>query len=394
MRITFGNATFLLVLAATMANLVSCEGTIRAAAARREDEHTLAPARGQDEAECVPNPHANNGCCEPPRSENEDPVCFCIKGYYGPTCSDTDDDLTSELSHPIINAGGETENVTFSLVDQDQDQDQDPAHRNLQEKIADWACLIPGDSNLKGTVKINWGYQQGDATWACNAWRPACGKRCTALPIKESTWDCYNRDPMLHRGTVTIWWGHQPSDGAWACNQWKTDCKGGKCYVREVKNVVDRTNNRRWDYPPSNACTGNGGSCRAVMLRNGVQFTLSSFKNDATWAKVEGCGGAISFQNGQVNSDGGVTVSLGSSASYASGWEGCCALTGDTLRSRGLMTDGWKCAKNSNFLAVEINLIGKDACWKQNTRCLEGTTCNFCCNGSRWVWNWFGHHCN
>jgi hypothetical protein len=132
----------------------------------------------------------------------------------------------------------------------DQDQDQDPAHRNLQEKIADWACLIPGDSNLKGTVKINWGYQQGDATWACNAWRPACGKKCTALPIKESTWDCYNRDPMLHRGTVTVWWGHQPSDGAWACNQWKTDCKGGKCYVREVKNVVDSTNNRRWDYPP------------------------------------------------------------------------------------------------------------------------------------------------
>ena len=33
------------------------------------------------------------------------------------------------------------------------------------------------------------------------------------------------------------------------------------------------------------------------------------------------------------------------------------------------------------------------SCWGTNTRCLEGTTCNSCCNGSHWVWHWFGHHC-
>lgn len=37
---------------------------------------------------------------------------------------------------------------------------------------------------------------------------------------------------------------------------------------------------------------------------------------------------------------------------------------------------------------------GQMPCWGTNTRCLAGTTCNSCCNGHRWVWEWFGDHCN
>ena len=37
---------------------------------------------------------------------------------------------------------------------------------------------------------------------------------------------------------------------------------------------------------------------------------------------------------------------------------------------------------------------GQMPCWGTNTRCLAGTTCNSCCNGYRWVWEWFGDHCN
>jgi hypothetical protein len=37
---------------------------------------------------------------------------------------------------------------------------------------------------------------------------------------------------------------------------------------------------------------------------------------------------------------------------------------------------------------------GQMPCWGTNTRCMGGTTCNSCCNGYRWVWEWFGDHCN
>ncbi|KAL7438597.1 hypothetical protein ACHAXM_006398 [Skeletonema potamos] len=33
-------------------------------------------------------------------------------------------------------------------------------------------------------------------------------------------------------------------------------------------------------------------------------------------------------------------------------------------------------------------------CWGTDTRCLGGTTCNSCCNGSHYVWWPPAHYCN
>lgn len=52
------------------------------------------------------------------------------------------------------------------------------------------------------------------------------------------------------------------------------------------------------------------------------------------------------------------------------------------------------CSKPATFWPDRMFwACGSMPCWGTNTRCLEGTTCNSCCNGSHWVWHWFGHHC-
>jgi len=53
------------------------------------------------------------------------------------------------------------------------------------------------------------------------------------------------------------------------------------------------------------------------------------------------------------------------------------------------------CSKPATFWPDRMfTACGQMPCWGTNTRCLGGTTCNSCCNGSRFVWYWFGDHCN
>jgi hypothetical protein len=445
---SFGKPLALLYLGATLVR--SEEGGSLRVLAKNEEDLQLPPSNEAmlevttaSEA-CEPNPCYNDGHCVPLADENQNTtfeiMCFCSIGFYGAFCNETDDALTLELEEAAEEAAYELEfaledhdrtlftkleeaaeeatyELEFALEDHDRTlftndndkdhreledhdrtlftNDNDKDHRELQTKIENWVCVRSDDaSNLKGTVKIWWGYTKKDASWACNEWKKStCKGACTALPIKTSSFACYTIDPMIHAGTVEITWGHQAKDGTYACNQCRDPCKAKRnCFVRDVAYVIDSESNRRWNHPAANTCTGNGGSCNAVYLKE-TTLHLKSFKNDKTWAKVEGCGGAFSLQTAQVSSEGSVTVSFGTTKTYK-GWEGCCGLVGETLQKRGLITDGYKCAKNADALAVEMNLIGKDACWKRNTRCLAGTTCNFCCNGNRWVWDWFGHHCN
>ncbi|WP_437537499.1 hypothetical protein WME79_18410 [Sorangium sp. So ce726] len=56
-----------------------------------------------------------------------------------------------------------------------------------QAAKANWTCKVHDDDwnsgwgpKIAGYVTIWWGYQQSDATWACNAWRSACGGQCWA----------------------------------------------------------------------------------------------------------------------------------------------------------------------------------------------------------------------
>jgi hypothetical protein len=50
-----------------------------------------------------------------------------------------------------------------------------------------WVCYVHDDDwgswssvKIAGYVTIDWGHQSHDATWACNAWRSACGGQCWA----------------------------------------------------------------------------------------------------------------------------------------------------------------------------------------------------------------------
>ncbi len=53
------------------------------------------------------------------------------------------------------------------------------------------------------------------------------------------------------------------------------------------------------------------------------------------------------------------------------------------------------CNKPASFWPDRLYwACGQMPCWGTNTRCLAGSTCNSCCNGYRWVWEWFGDHCN
>lgn len=45
------------------------------------------------------------------------------------------------------------------------------------------------------------------------------------------------------------------------------------------------------------------------------------------------------------------------------------------------------------FEACLTETCKKMPCWGSNTRCAAGSTCNNCCNGSRYVWQWAGDHC-
>lgn len=43
-----------------------------------------------------------------------------------------------------------------------------------------WQCMKDGKS--QGPIRINWGFKNGDATWACNEWKKKqCEGKCTAM---------------------------------------------------------------------------------------------------------------------------------------------------------------------------------------------------------------------
>ncbi|GAX16390.1 hypothetical protein FisN_10Hu379 [Fistulifera solaris] len=211
--------------------------------------------------------------------------------------------------------------------------------------------------------------------------------------IASTRWNCYQEDPIVFRGSVDIWWGHETVDGSWACDEWIADCKAnGGC--RAIKYSTE-SETGEVTVEGASSCVGNGGTCTAVY-GDDYSITLGSFSNDATFEQVMGCGGEFGLTSFGFGNDGKV---ISSSAGFEagqvySGWEGCCAAAGDSLEQRGLLSSGWFCAKNANWGAVGIYLLGKTGCYGANTRCLAGTSCNFCCNGSRWVWEWFGDHCN
>jgi hypothetical protein len=62
---------------------------------------------------------------------------------------------------------------------------------------------------------------------------------CIALPAfsqrSYSKWSCYlNNQENQKVGNIKIWWGHNPTDASWACNNWISTCgnKGG-CFAKQ-----------------------------------------------------------------------------------------------------------------------------------------------------------------
>ena len=213
----------------------------------------------------------------------------------------------------------------------------------------------------------------------------------TGSSVKSTRWSCYQNDPIIFKGFVDIWWGHQASDASWACNEWIGECNGG---CRAIKYSTE-SETGEVTVEGGSSCVGNGGTCTAVYSTD-YSISLGNFKNDATFEQISGCGGEFGLTSAGFESDGkAISGSVGFEAGKVyRDWEGCCAAAGDSLEQRGLLSSGWFCAKNADWGAVGIWLLGKSGCYSTNTRCLAGTTCNFCCNGSRWVWEWFGDHCN
>ena len=87
-----------------------------------------------------------------------------------------------------------------------------------------WNCISRSDNTTKVTdVTINWGHNEGDAAWACNAWSKDCRGTCRAEPT-VTNWGCYRNENKV--GDVSLDWGHKASDAAWACNAWNGRCNG------------------------------------------------------------------------------------------------------------------------------------------------------------------------
>ncbi len=99
-----------------------------------------------------------------------------------------------------------------------------------------WDCQR--DSKSQGPVKITWGYRTEDATWACNEWRAGCEKKCTAVAATQGPnqeyWSCVDSSGKT-LDPIKLWWGYKPTDAAWACNEWMPAC-GKKCTAVPLTN--------------------------------------------------------------------------------------------------------------------------------------------------------------
>ncbi|WP_437577153.1 hypothetical protein [Sorangium sp. So ce887] len=88
--------------------------------------------------------------------------------------------------------GQETQPDVAEAVDLESADSIDPdaaeAVGTAQQALStNWVCYVrDNDWNswnsiyIAGYVTIDWGHQSWDATWACNAWRSACGGACWA----------------------------------------------------------------------------------------------------------------------------------------------------------------------------------------------------------------------
>jgi EGF-like domain len=277
---------------------------------------------------CDPNPCENTGHCISSTSADAGYVCLCSEGWTGENCKD----------HSTRHLRG-----AFSEEDED-----DSESRLLQSGNTQWACIKNGYAF--DTVSIWWGHTRGDASWACNDWnKPYCGGKCTASAQKltRSDWYCYGLDPMIYVAQTNIWWGHTKGDATWACNAWYPSCQNyGGCLAKNVF-YTDSTNR----YNTFIKCSGNGGACAAVSTGS-VNFNLKRFNADGTDEKVEGCGGGLQLTGGQLSAtlSAEPSASLGLSFSTSEsfyGWEGCCAAVGEAMQSRGYLSDGWYCEKDT-----------------------------------------------
>ena len=108
---------------------------------------------------------------------------------------------------------------------------------------------------------------------------------------------------------------------------------------------------------------------------------------DADAAAADGTSGASHSRRQLQNSLGDWAFCTDSSQCQNQ----CCSSKYSTSDGR------LKCTPVGGFKPSEGCVGGPPSpkgCWGTDTRCLAGTTCNSCCNGDRWVWHWFGHHCN
>lgn len=153
---------------------------------------------------------------------------------------------------------------------------------------------------------------------------------------------------------MTLWWGHRSGDATWACNAWHPRCSNnGGCYA---KNDFFFTR----QYKTINTyvrCSGNGGTCNPYG-----DITLGRFRLDRTDQIVWGCPDgfrltglelSVSLQR-EPSVD--VSLSFAQDASFT-GWQGCCAVAGHALQSRGLLSEGWWC--QHDLFRTHIYLRGK-----------------------------------
>ena len=146
-----------------------------------------------------------------------------------------------------------------------------------------------------------------------------------------------------------------------------------------------------------------------LLASAGVALLLASAPN-ANAAKMDrGLRGVDAMAMDAVDADAAVTteemeINTAFAAEAAEVGEGERALDCmgdgtwcDIVEGMGFESCENCCSKPATFWPSHDKMFwacGQMPCWGTDTRCLAGTTCNSCCNGSRWVWHWFGDHCN
>jgi hypothetical protein len=98
-----------------------------------------------------------------------------------------------------------------------------------------------GTASTQGVTYGIWVFRGGEfrnkgdgtyANWAFGNSFDRSGSERKLVRFFSSSWSCHlrNGDQV---GTLKIWWGDQQQDGTWACNQWNSNCNtGGGCVAR------------------------------------------------------------------------------------------------------------------------------------------------------------------